>query len=178
MRKFAALLLLSATLLPGLANAEPSRYVRVERLVGGNENPPVLSEGSGSLRAWFGYDRIVFRLRYDVASEDSDATQSHLHIGNPGTNGGIVVFLCTNLGNTPLGATARECPPSPGLVTGYIVADDVQQVAPGDPPVEIIAAGNLEGLKRLINQSSVYVNVHTDDHGSGEIRGQTNPRPR
>ena len=83
-----------------------------------------------------------------------------------------------NLGNTPEGATVRECPDSPGEVTGDIVKDDVQPVSEGDPPVEIIAAGDLEGLMRLIEQSSVYANVHTDDHPGGEIRGQMNPRRR
>jgi hypothetical protein len=182
MRKIAVMLLLSVTFLPAQSKADTSRHdssrVKAERLVGGNENPPVVSEGSGMFRAWFRHDGIAFRLRYDVASEDSDITQSHLHIANPGTNGGIAVFLCTNLGNTPMGATMRACPPSPGVVTGSIVMEDVQQVTAGDPPVAIIAAGDLEGLKRLISQGSVYANVHTDAHGSGEIRGQLNPRPR
>jgi hypothetical protein len=161
--------------------------VKAERLVGGNENPPVVSEGSGMFRAWFRHDGIAFRLRYDVASEPSelapegsDIAQSHLHIANPGNNGGIVVFLCTNLGNTPMGATARDCPPSPGEVTGTIVMNDVQTVIEGEPPddITVIEAGDFEGLSRLIKQGAVYANVHTDAHGGGEIRGQLNPRPR
>jgi hypothetical protein len=36
----------------------------------------------------------------------SDALQAHLHIANPGNNGGIVVFLCSNHGNTPPDATS------------------------------------------------------------------------
>ena len=185
MRKIAVILLLSATFLPGLSQADTarddsSRRVKAERLVGGNENPPVVSEGSGMFRAWFRHDGIAFRLRYDVASEDSDITQSHLHIANPGNNGGIVVFLCTNLGNTPMGATARDCPPSPGEVTGTIVMNDVQTVTEGEPPdqITVIEAGDFEGLIRLIKQGAVYANVHTDAHEGGEIRGQLNPRPR
>jgi len=192
MRKVAVILLLSATLSPGLSKADTSRddssrRVKAERLVGGNENPPVVSEGSGMFKAWFRHDGIAFQLRYDVASEasdlapeGSDITQSHLHIANPGTNGGIVVFLCTNLGNTPMGATMRECPPSPGVVTGSIVMGDVQTVTSGEPPDQttIIEAGDLEGLSRLIKQGAVYANVHTDAHGGGEVRGQLNPRPR
>jgi hypothetical protein len=68
-----------------------------ERLLGGNENPPVISDGSGRFRARVSEDRIGFTLRYDVASEDSDVTQAHLHIQNPGNNGGIVVFLCSGI---------------------------------------------------------------------------------
>jgi hypothetical protein len=103
-------------------------------------------------------DSATFRLRYDVASEGSHATQAHLHIGNPGTNGGIVVWFCAN---PPIEAPegTPECPPSPAELTGDIVAADVQAVEEGEPPVEIIAAGDFEGLQRLIEQSSVYVNV-------------------
>jgi hypothetical protein len=55
-----------------------------EDILGGNENPPVISDGSGSFRARFEDDEIAFRLRYDVASQPSDVTQAHLHIANPG----------------------------------------------------------------------------------------------
>jgi CHRD domain len=178
MRRLAVILTLSATFLPALGSADTADEERAERLLGGNENPPIISEGSGRFTATSEGNRIAFQLSYDVASEGSDVLQAHLHIANPGNNGGIVVFLCSNLGNTPAGATVRECPASPGEVTGDIVDDDVQPVSEGDPPVEIIAAGDLEGLKRLIEQSSVYANVHTDDHPAGEIRGQMNPRRR
>jgi hypothetical protein len=180
MRQFEVILLLSATFLPAFSSAGSAQQVESERLLGGNENPPVISDGSGSFQAQFEGDSIAFRLRYDVASGESDVTQAHLHIANPGNNGGIVVFLCSNIGNTPEGATERQCPPSPGEVTGDIVAGDVQPVAEGEPPEEIviIEAGDLEGLQRLIEQSSVYVNVHSDLHPDGEVRGQMEPRRR
>jgi CHRD domain len=180
MRQFAVMLLLSATFLPAFSNAGSAQEVRSERLLGGNENPPVISDGSGRFRAHFKGDLITFELRYNVASAQSDVLQAHLHIANPGNNGGIVVFLCSNIDNTPEGATQRDCPPSPGEVTGDIVAGDVQAVSEGEPPDEIviIEAGDLEGLERLIEQSSVYVNVHSDVHPAGEVRGQMEPRRR
>jgi hypothetical protein len=178
MQRFATVLLLSAMFLPTLGDDASAEQVRSERLLGGNENPPIISDGSGSFRARLREDRIPFRLRYDVAFGESDVIQAHLHIANPGNNGGIVVFLCSNAGNTPVGATQRDCPDSPGEVSGEIVAEDVLTVTEGDPPVVIFEAGTLEGLKQLIRQSSVYANVHTDDHPAGEIRGQMNPRRR
>ena len=178
MSKFATILSLSAMFLPALGDAASAQQERSERLLGGNENPPVISAGSGSFEVRFEGDSATFRLRYDVASEGSDATQAHLHISNPGTNGGIVVWFCTTEGIEGAPEGTPECPHSPAELTGEISVEDVLAVAAGDPPVEIIAAGDFEGLQRLIEQSSVYVNVHSDNHPPGEIRGQMNPRRR
>jgi hypothetical protein len=180
MGQFATLPFLSAVFLLTLGDPGSAQPVRTERLLGGNENPPVVSDGSGTFRAEIQADRISFQLNYDVGPGDDDPTQAHLHIANPGNNGGIVVFLCTDLDNAPVGATVPACPDSPGELSGEIMAADVLQVAEGAPPEQtiIIVAGDLEGLKRLIEQGAVYANVHTADHGAGEIRAQLNPRRR
>ena len=73
---------------------------------------------------------------------------------------------------------ATRVPGFPGVVEGVIVADDVLRGTDGRPPVAILEAGDLEGLEPLIGQGSVYVNVHTDDHAGGEVRGQMSPRVR
>jgi CHRD domain len=182
MRRFAISAPLSAALVMAFGDAGSAQQIRAEKLVGGNENPPVVSDGSGRFSARLNDDSISFRLRYDVASvvvdgEESDVTQAHLHIANPGNNGGVVAFLCSNMMGAP---TDRTCPPSPGKVTGDIFADDVLPVTEGMAPDEvvIIGAGDLDGLKRLIEQGSVYANVHTNAHAGGEIRGQLEPRRR
>lgn len=177
MQRFATVLLVSAMFLPALGDPGSAQQVRAERLLGGNENPPVISDGSGRFRARLLDDRIRFRLSYDVASEGSDVLQAHLHIANPGNNGGIVAFLCSNVEMPP--AIQPDCPDSPGEVSGDIFAGDVMEVTSGPPDeVVIIEAGDLEGLQRLIDQGSVYANVHTDDHMGGEVRGQLEPRRR
>ena len=174
MHRLSLMFLVSAGLGLVLCDTAAAQQVRrAERLTGANENPPVESDASGNFRARLFPDRIEFRLRYDVAGVASDVLEAHLHAGNPGTNGGIVVFLCTNLGNTPIGATNRACPPPPAVVEGDIVAADViGGVAPG------LEAGDLTGLRRLISQGAIYVNVHSDDFQSGEVRGQIRPRVR
>jgi hypothetical protein len=173
MRRSAATLGLSGAFLFALGNAGSAQQVNSEDLLGGHENPPVISAGSGDFTASVEVDRIPFTLTYDFG-EGTVLNEAHLHIANPGNNGGIVVFLCSNLGNTPVGAQVRECPPSPGPVSGEIIAADVQAVVDGEPPAatQIIGAGDLEGLKILIQQGAVYANVHTQAHASGEIRGQ------
>lgn len=175
MHRWSTLSIASAALALLLADAASAQQVRqAERLRGGNENPPVFTDGLGTFRARLFPDRIEFRLRYDIATDQSDVTLAHLHVANPGTNGGIVVFLCANApAVTPPGATARPCPPSPGLVAGEIVAADVQA-----DPDGVLTAGSLDGLTRLMKQGAVYANVHSVDHPTGEVRGQVSPRIR
>jgi hypothetical protein len=181
MRRFAISVPLSAALVIAFGDAGSAQHVRAEKLLGGNENPPVVSDGSGRFSARLKHDSILFRLSYDVASvvddEESDVVQAHLHIANPGNNGGVVAFLCSNNAGAP---TDRTCPSSPGEVRGEIFAGDVREVTEGMPPnqVVVIEAGNLEGLMRLIEQGSVYANVHTVSYPGGEIRGQLEPRRR
>jgi hypothetical protein len=153
----------------GLALGSPMAIAESDRadLTGGQENPPVVSFGGGDFKAKIGRHGIRFQLRYDVP--DSGIRQAHLHVANPSVNGPIAVFLCTNLGNTPPGATARTCPDSPGAVEGTIVAGDVLTA-------DNLQATDLEGLVRLIEDGAVYVNVHSEEHPSGELRGQINSR--
>jgi CHRD domain len=174
MRRFATTLCLSGAFLFALGNAGSAQQVDSEELLGGHENPPVISDGTGEFTATLDIDSIRFQLTY-VVGAGSAPDQAHLHIANPGNNGGIVVFLCSNLGNTPVGAQVRPCPPSPpGLVEGEILAADVLPVAEGQPPaaIPIIGAGDLAGLKLLMQQGAVYANVHTPAHATGEIRAQ------
>jgi CHRD domain len=175
MRRILTLSLASTALLLVLGNLAAAQQIkRAEKLLGGNENPPVVTDATGNFRAELFADRIEYRLRYDVAAPDSDVTQAHLHIANPGNNGNIAAFLCSNApGATP------ACPPSPGVVEGEIVAADVREVTDvEDPTVTILEAEDLDGLARLIRQGSVYANVHSVDHPGGEIRGQLSPRIR
>jgi len=170
MRVRQLLLLVPSVLTLGLvasgSSAADSSSVR-SQLLGTNENPIVLSDGNGSFDAQILNGEISFRLSYRGLV---DVLQAHIHVAHPWDNGGIAVFLCTNLGNTPAGATERPCPES-GTVSGTILPDDVQAVSP-------IAAGDLEGLVQLLRDGATYVNVHTVNAPGGELRGQTNPRRR
>ncbi len=162
-----------------LADGASAQVRRAEALRGSNENPPVITDGSGNFRAERVGDQIEFRLRYDLPLRGRRgrmmSPRLHLHIDEESgqRTGGIAVFLCSNLGDEPEGVTSRECPPSPGTVEGVIVADDdVIEI------VDVIEAGDLDGLFQLMSQGGVYANARRNDHPTGEVRGQVRPRLR
>ena len=63
-----------------------------------------------------GDDAFRFRLTYEDLS--SPVLQSHIHFAQKSVNGAIAVFLCSNLGNGPAGASKhpprRAAPPVKG----------------------------------------------------------------
>lgn len=106
---------------------------------------------------------IDYVLSY--ADLEGAVQQAHIHFGRRATNGGISVFLCTNLGNGPTGTQA--CPASPATVSGTITAADVI-----GPTAQGIAPGEFAELIRAIRNGATYVNVHSAKFPSGEVRGQ------
>jgi len=134
-----------------------------------DENPPVITDGSGRFKADIRSDQIDFVLSYDGIA--TFVRQAHIHVENPSNNGPITVFLCTNLGNTPPGAQVRLCPQSPGTVEGTIFASDV--IMAGNVP-----GGDLGAVAQILREGAAYINVHSDAHPGGEIRGQVSTRKR
>jgi hypothetical protein len=92
-------------------------------------------------------------------------TQAHIHFGKEHVTGGIIVFLCTNMGNGPAGTPA--CPANGGTVTGTITAGNVLGVAKQN-----VNAGDFNALARALTSNTAYANVHTMVYPAGEIRGQ------
>src|SRR6266511_100694 len=86
--------------------------------------------------------------------------------GRPhGESGGIVVFLCSNLGNGPAGTQA--CPAAPATITGTLRAADVI-----GPAGQGIAAGEFAEFLAAIRAGVTYVNIHSSIYPGGEIRAQ------
>ena len=141
-----------------------------EQLTGYEEVPAVSTDASGRFQAKVHSSggAITYRLRYRDF-EDKTVTQSHIHFGQRSVNGGISVFLCSNLGNGPPGT--QLCPPDPATIEGTIRATDV--IGPGG---QGIAAGEFDELVRAIEAGATYVNVHSDAFPGGEIRAQLEPR--
>lgn len=161
------LLLVLLGVLPSVARAQEPRRFGV-KLISFEEVPALSTAGQGTFNLLIDASdtSFDFELVYSGIS-GSGATQSHIHIGQKGVNGGITVFFCTNLGNGPPGTPA--CPAS-GTVTGTITAANVI-----GPAGQGVSAGEFTEVLNAIRAGAVYANVHSVLFPGGEIRGQLAP---
>jgi len=129
------------------------------------EVPAVSSAASGSFRAKI--DKQAGSIQWELAYSDLEgsALQAHVHLGQHSVNGGISVFLCTNLGNGPAGTPA--CPATSANLNGVIVASSIV-----GPSGQGLSAGEFDELVAAMRHGVTYVNVHSSTWPSGEIRGQ------
>ena len=124
-------------------------------LLGTQEVPSVSTGAHGAA--------LHYQLAYDGL--EGDVTQAHIHVGQKDVNGGISAFLCSNLGNGPVGT--QPCPAPPARISGVITAADV--VGPANQGV---AAGEFDELVRAIRSGVAYANVHSTKFPGGEVRSQ------
>ena len=149
-----ACLLIGST---SIARADSDNDLRT-RLTGFNEVPPILSDGTGVFTASVNSSSLTYNLTFSNLS--SPAIAAHIHFGQRGVNGSIIVFLCG-------GGGKPACPSGGGTVTGTVTAADVLGV-----PAQGVTAGSFADLLRILRSGDAYVNVHTTNHPAGEIRGQ------
>jgi hypothetical protein len=137
--------------------------------------PTISSTGSGSFRARI--DRTAKIIQFHMTYEDleGDILQSHIHFGRPATNGGIVAFLCTNLGNEPAGVAnpkGKCVGPRAGEVSGIIQPADVVYLPfQNVDPNQGLTPGEFDELVAAIDAGAAYVVIHTSAHPPGELRG-------
>jgi hypothetical protein len=94
----------------------------------------------------------------------SNISAAHIHFAQRGVNGGIVAWLCG-------GGSKPACPAGvTGNVSGSIIASDVLAVSS-----QGIEAGNFAEFAQALRSGVTYANIHTANHGGGEIRGQLIP---
>src|SRR5687767_15533878 len=143
-----------------------------EFLTGYNEVPSVSTTATGSFNARISNDesRIDWELSY--ANLEGAIQQAHIHIGNVGVNGGITVFLCTNLGNGPAGM--QPCPAPPATISGTILAADVSPNIPATQAArnQGLNTGEFDEFLAALRAGALYVNVHSTTWPGGEIRSQ------
>ena len=107
-------------------------------LDGEQEVPPVETDGSGDGYVWFDSQTNLLSVLIYTTDLD-DAVAAHVHEGEAGTNGGVIVELEQD------GASTWRSP-------GEVEIDD-------ETAEKLLSAGH-------------YLNVHTPDVPSGEVRGQ------
>lgn len=146
-------------------------------LTGYQEVPAVSTTGDGEFRARISDDETS--IQYELTYKELQGTvlQSHIHFGQPGVNGGIVVWLCGNQSTTPPvnpPTGVQPCPAPPATITGTITAANVicAGCTPTNPIGQGIAAGEFDELLAAIRAGATYVNVHTNLWPGGEIRSQ------
>lgn len=136
------------------------------RLRGFDEVPAISSSGGGRFNATINEEGTAIEWELSYFNVTGQVTQAHIHFAQKGVNGAIVVFLCSNLPNSPAGTQA--CPDSPGSVSGTITFENVG----GGANSQGIGPLELPALLRAIRAGIAYANVHSDLFPGGEIRGQ------
>ncbi len=135
------------------------------RLFSYHEVPSLSTSGAGEFRLTINQDatEATYQLQYSGLS--APVRQAHIHLGQPGVAGGIMIWLCgTDANPGPAGTPA--CPQS-GTVSGTIRAENVV-----GPENQGIAPGQFAEALRAIRLGFTYANVHTNLFPAGEIRGQ------
>jgi hypothetical protein len=165
MKKLRPIMLLALAALLGSVtlSADDDDGLRFKtRLSSYEETPQTLSTpGRGTFRGRISEDgsSISYKLTYSDL-QGAITTAAHIHLGQRGTTGGVIAFICG-------GGGKPACTNTSGTFSGTWTAADIvgpngQGIAPGEI-AEVIAA---------IEAGFVYVNVHTNLFPSGEIRGQ------
>src|SRR5262245_34407769 len=145
-----------------------------EVLTGYQEVPVVSTSAKGEFRARISSDDSSIQYELSYTDLEGAVQQSHIHIGQAGVNGGITVFLCTNLGNGPAGT--QPCPASPATISGTINATDVSPNIPATAAARTqgLNTGEMDELIAAIRAGATYVNIHSTTWPGGEIRKQIN----
>jgi hypothetical protein len=155
----------------GLALAAPvlhaTDHPSVEvRLHGFNEVPVISTAAQGRFKAWLDSGGII-RYELSYSGLEGTVTQSHIHLGQRGVSGAIMVWLCQTATNVdPLGK-APICPQS-GTVSGVLDATAVGAQATGQG----VAVGEFAEFVNAVRAGVAYVNVHSSKFPGGELRGQ------
>ena len=163
--RLALLITIGIGVATGIVFADNLRNLRAN-LSGYEEVPTLSTSGSATFEAQISNDESSVDWELSYEGTESTVTQSHIHFAATATNGPIVVFLCTNLGNGPTGT--QLCPAAPATISGTFTAAQVGGAAAGMG----LEANNLEELIAAIRAGATYVNVHTSVRTTGEIRGQ------
>jgi hypothetical protein len=171
MMKQLAMFSCALIVVPVFADNGPGAPLRA-RLTGYHEVPAVSSPADGEFMARVSNDGVSVDYTLAYTGLSSTVAQAHIHFAQKAVNGPIVVWLCGSATN-PGPAGTPVCPQE-GSVSGTFTSANVLAAA----PAQQLAAGELAELIAAMRNRAAYVNVHTANSPSGEIRGQVGARGR
>jgi CHRD domain-containing protein len=153
---------------------EGTKNFRVD-LQGYQEVPAISTAATGTFQARIDDGVINWTLSYAGLEGSAAPTQAHIHFGQTSVNGGIAVWLCSNLTVTPNPTPpgTQACPTSPATISGTATPANVV-----GPAGQGISAGEFDELVAAIRAGKAYANVHSTVFGGGEIRAQLGPGRR
>ena len=123
-------------------------------LSGNEEVPPLQTDAKGSAELTAPhFDNIGYSVN---VSKIAKVTMAHIHSGKIGENGPIVVTLF------------KTETPSTEPINGNLVSGNITNANLEGP----MAGKTLIDLTKSMELGETYVNVHTEEHPNGEIRGQ------
>ena len=153
-----------------LATASVAKADQISALLTGYEETPaaVSTTASGEFRATISDDGQSINYTETYSGLQGTVTQSHIHVGQLGIGGSIVIWLCQTATNVDPTGLSPQCPQE-GTVTGKITAANV--IAGSQAPQQL-NAGDLAAVVTAIRAGATYANIHTTVSPGGEIRGQ------
>jgi hypothetical protein len=133
-------------------------------LSGFNEVLPVFTTASGevTVRVEESPGRILVTLKYSNLS--SVPLMAHLHWGQKGVNGPVILPIC--------GPGGETCPANGVERTFMLPATTLSAAAASGQATGFFPAANAAALVAGLRNGTVYANVHTQQFSGGEIRGQ------
>ena len=133
----------------GLTSAQEQKFMA--ELSSQEEVPPTDSQATGSAEFTpMGSDSVMYNVN---ATNIEGVTVGHIHSGQRGENGPIVVTLFKY--DSPMNEVLSE--------SGSITANKLEGP---------MAGKQLSDLATAMGNGSTYVNIHTEQNPNGEIRGQ------
>ncbi|MBA0124344.1 CHRD domain-containing protein [Haloechinothrix sp. YIM 98757] len=143
---------------PAIHAGPPDQRNFAAHATGEEEVPPVDTDARGQLKLQLSKDGTKLRYRLNVANIE-DVTMAHLHQAPAGANGPVVVWLYPD---------SPPPEPIPGRTDGVLATGTVTE----DDLVGPMEGRSMSDLAAELADGNIYVNVHTEQHPPGEIRGQ------
>jgi CHRD domain len=136
----------------GEQQEEEERFIT--ELTGFEEVPPVNNTSAiGVAEFKLGQDNIMYIVN---VTDIENVTAAHIHSGQVGENGPIVITLF------------KEDTPTTTMTTGVLSEGNITATNLEGP----MAGKLLSNLTSAMSNDQTYVNVHTQQNPNGEIRGQ------